>query len=135
MSPDSALRGQAGAEELSALRRVIRRLRPRPSEQRRLMRMSIEDWSINLNGKALQSSTWMGVHASKNPLDAWIYQEILYETRPDTIVELGSADGGSALFLAQMLDLLGGEGTVVSVDASHETFAAAHDRIVTITGL
>ena len=42
----------------------------------------------------------MGVPAAKNPLDAWVYQEIVYETRPEAIVELGSAYGGGTLFLA-----------------------------------
>jgi len=99
------------------------------------MRMRLEDWTIDLNDKALQDARWMGVHASKNPLDAWIYQEIIWETRPDVVVELGSADGGGALFLAHMLELLGGDRIVISVDVSRDTFAAEHERIVEVTGL
>ncbi len=58
---------------------------------------------------------WLGAQALKNPLDLWIYQEILYETRPEVIVETGTYRGGSALYLASLCDLLG-TGEVVSID-------------------
>jgi cephalosporin hydroxylase len=60
-------------------------------------------------------ATWLGAQALKNPLDLWVYQEILFETRPELIVETGTYRGGSALFLASMCDLLGG-GEIVSID-------------------
>lgn len=60
-------------------------------------------------------ATWLGAQALKNPLDLWVYQEIMVETRPELIVETGTYRGGSALFLASMCDLLG-EGEVVSID-------------------
>ena len=64
---------------------------------------------------AWTKATWLGAQALKNPLDLWVYQEILHETRPELIVETGTYRGGSALFLASMCDLLGA-GEIVSVD-------------------
>jgi cephalosporin hydroxylase len=75
----------------------------------------------------------MGVEAAKNPLDAWIYQELLFEVRPQVLVEIGSFKGGTTLFFAHLFDLLG-EGLVVSVDIDRTQFAARHERIVTVTG-
>jgi cephalosporin hydroxylase len=75
----------------------------------------------------------MGLTALKNPLDAWIYQEILHEIRPDVVVEIGGAAGGGTLYLAHLLDILG-SGLVVSVDLDRTNFAAEHERIVTVTG-
>src|SRR3954454_16076486 len=43
---------------------------------------------------------WMGVPALKCPFDLWVYQEILHDTKPDLVLETGTARGGSALFLA-----------------------------------
>jgi cephalosporin hydroxylase len=60
-------------------------------------------------------ATWLGAQALKNPLDLWVYQEIMAETRPELIVETGTYRGGSALYLASICDLLG-EGEVVSID-------------------
>jgi cephalosporin hydroxylase len=62
-----------------------------------------------------ETTKWLGVPVQKCPLDLWMYQEILYETRPDVVIESGVYCGGSTLYLASMLDLLGA-GQVVSVD-------------------
>jgi hypothetical protein len=41
-------------------------------------------------------SFWLGVPIQKSPFDTWVYQEIIYETKPDVLVEAGTAYGGSA---------------------------------------
>ncbi|MBA3566038.1 MAG: class I SAM-dependent methyltransferase [Actinobacteria bacterium] len=64
---------------------------------------------------AWTQATWLGSQALKNPLDLWIYQEIMAETRPDVVIETGTYRGGSAHFLASVCDLLG-SGEVVSID-------------------
>jgi cephalosporin hydroxylase len=64
---------------------------------------------------AWTKATWLGHQSLKNPLDLWVYQEIMAETRPDVVIETGTWRGGSALFLASVCDLLGA-GEVVSVD-------------------
>jgi cephalosporin hydroxylase len=58
---------------------------------------------------------WLGTLTLKNPLDLWVYQEIMFETRPDLVVETGTYRGGSAVYLASICDLLGA-GEVVSID-------------------
>ncbi len=107
-----------------------------PPDYRRRYAMTGGDWMLNhLYGAITESeSNWMGVRCLKNPLDAWIYQEILFEVRPEVVVELGSAFGGSTLFLCHMLDLLQLDAPVVSVDHSHSSFAAEHPRIEKVTG-
>jgi cephalosporin hydroxylase len=64
---------------------------------------------------AWTQATWLGSQALKNPLDLWVYQEIMGETRPEVVVETGTYRGGSAHFLASVCDLLGA-GEVVSID-------------------
>lgn len=83
---------------------------------------------------------WLGVPVSKCPLDLWMYQEILYEKRPQLIVETGTQYGGSALFLASMLDLIG-DGRVVTVDIEaceaqphHKRVRVEHPRIEYLLG-
>ena len=69
-------------------------------------------------------NTYYGIPIMKSPLDAWMYREIIYHTRPDVIVEIGSKWGGSALMLQHILDTLE-QGRVISVDINqsiiHET--------------
>lgn len=76
---------------------------------------------------------WLGQRVLKNPLDAWIYQEILYDVRPDIIVEIGNKNGGSTLFLAGMCELLD-HGRVLALDIDHSQFTASHPRIELVTG-
>ena len=62
-------------------------------------------------------STWMGVLACKNPCDAWRYQEIIFQNKPDLIIETGTFKGGGAWFLASMRKLAGLEhGRVITMD-------------------
>lgn len=79
---------------------------------------------------------WMGRIIWKNPLDCWIYQEILYETRPEVVVEVGVAHGGGTLYLANLLDLLGNPSAMVvgiDLDPSHVA-DLSHPRIKLIQG-
>ena len=64
---------------------------------------------------AWTKATWLGAQALKNPLDLWVYQEIMFETKPELVVETGTYRGGSASYLASLCDLLG-RGEVISID-------------------
>ena len=80
-----------------------------------------------------QGISWMGVGALKYPCDLWLYQEILFKVRPDLVIETGTHLGGSALFLAHMMDLIG-NGHVMSIDVSHAMLKAEHPRITFYQG-
>lgn len=80
-----------------------------------------------------QNTRWMGNEVLKLPLDLWLYQEYLFELKPDVIVESGTFMGGSALFLAHMLDILG-HGEIISIDVVHREGRPEHPRITYISG-
>lgn len=81
------------------------------------------------NSNTIENTYWMGIPALKCPLDLWIYQEILYETKPDVIIETGTAKGGSAMFFASICDLIG-KGEVITIDISN--CDVCHPRITKI---
>jgi cephalosporin hydroxylase len=86
------------------------------------------------SGKQTWSDThWLGVRAQKCAFDLWVYQELLHELRPAVIVECGTANGGSALFLASICDLLG-YGEVVTVDIDDAPGRPPHERITYLKG-
>jgi cephalosporin hydroxylase len=76
---------------------------------------------------------FLGVTTYKCPLDLWVYQEIVFETRPDLIVETGTACGGSGLYLASLCDLVG-NGEVVSIDIERPEDLPSHKRLTFLTG-
>jgi len=66
-------------------------------------------------------------------MDAWVYQQIIHETQPTIIIEIGNGFGGSALFLADMQSL-SGNGTVIGVDIDHSSIDFQDSRIQWVTG-
>lgn len=77
--------------------------------------------------------SWFGHHVLKCPLDLWIYQELLVRVRPDVVIETGTKFGGSALYLAMILDQIG-HGRVITIDIEAQPNRPAHPRISYITG-
>lgn len=59
---------------------------------------------------------WMGRPIIQLPQDILAMQEIIWAVKPQVIVETGVAHGGSAIFYASMLELLGGNRKVIGVD-------------------
>jgi len=87
----------------------------------------------NNRKRTWQNTYWMGVRVSKTPLDLWIYQEILWDVRPDVIIETGTLHGGSALYLASVCDLMN-HGRIYTVDVMPRPGRPAHHRIEYIEG-
>jgi cephalosporin hydroxylase len=83
-----------------------------------------------------KQTTYFGIKAIKNPLDFWVYREIICELKPDVVVEIGNCYGGSTLALAHVLDNLQ-NGKVIGVDIDHSEvppIVRRHARITLITG-
>jgi cephalosporin hydroxylase len=96
----------------------------------KLFNLSLREWLIRHQREIVcEVCRYKGIPTFKNPLDMWIYAEIIHEVRPEVIIEIGSAYGGSTLFFADMSDAL-----VLSVDWDRTNWKAKHDRIVEITG-
>lgn len=77
--------------------------------------------------------SWLGHQILKCPLDVWIYQELLVRTRPDIVVETGTWCGGSALYMAMVLDQVG-HGKVITIDIDSKPDRPKHPRISYLTG-
>ncbi len=60
--------------------------------------------------------SWMGRPIIAFPQDMIAMQEIIWEVKPDLIIETGVAHGGSIVYYASLLELIGGDGLVVGID-------------------
>ncbi len=65
----------------------------------------------------IHQTTWLGEPVLQLPHDLFALQEIVFRTRPRFIVELGVAWGGSLLYYATLMAVLGGE-RVIGVDVA-----------------
>jgi cephalosporin hydroxylase len=68
--------------------------------------------------------TWMGRPIIQYPQDIVAMQELIWSVQPDLIIETGIAHGGSLVFYASMLELLGNDGLVLGIDID----IRAHNR-------
>jgi cephalosporin hydroxylase len=72
-----------------------------------------------------RNTYWKSTPVLKCPLDLWTYQELIFQLRPELVVECGTWAGGSSLFIADLLDLTG-RGNVVTIDILSAEEVRAH---------
>ena len=73
------------------------------------------DWSYQWS--------WLGIPVIQMPPDIVLFQEIIWETRPQLVIETGIARGGSLILYASVLELIG-DGDVLGIDID----IRAHNR-------
>ncbi len=75
------------------------------------------DWMLHSDKyKYTYNFTWMGRPIIKYPQDIIAMQELIWQVQPDLIIETGIAHGGSIIFSASMMEMLGNNGKVIAVD-------------------
>lgn len=82
---------------------------------------------------ASHTYSYRGIPMIKNPFDFQIYPLLVWKVKPRTIVEVGSKDGASALWLADMLGNFGIDGRVHSVDIVRVE-RVSHPRVTFLEG-
>ena len=75
------------------------------------------DWMLHADKyKYTYNYTWMGRPIIKFPSDIVATQQIVWDVKPDLIIETGIAHGGSLILSASLLELIGGQGRVLGID-------------------
>ncbi len=70
----------------------------------------------SINSRYSYNFSWMGRPIIAYPQDMVAMQEIIWEVKPDLIIEAGIAHGGSIVYYASLLELIGGDGLVLGID-------------------
>jgi cephalosporin hydroxylase len=70
----------------------------------------------SMTKKYVYNFSWLGRPIIQYPEDIMAIQEIIWKVKPDLIIETGIAHGGSLIFSASMLELIGGDGHVLGID-------------------
>jgi cephalosporin hydroxylase len=113
-------RPMTAAEEFSAeVRANIQSLK----EDEKLRQLSHAWMSSSIANRYTYNFSWMGRPIIQYPQDMVAMQEIIWAVQPDLIVETGIAHGGSLVFYASVLELVG-RGSVLGIDVD----IRAHNR-------
>lgn len=83
------------------------------------LNLSVKEVLQRMQSRIMSGTTYFGIPTLKNPLDFWVYREIIFEVHPDVIIEIGNFRGGSALALAHICDNLD-SGRVIGIDIAHD---------------
>ena len=95
---------------------------------------SLRDRGIDGAMPPWAETQWLGKGVVKCPMDLWTYQEIIFETKPDLLIETGTSGAGSAFFFATLFDLIG-HGRVVTVDKDrYPALWLEHPRVTYLVG-
>ena len=70
---------------------------------------------VGAERRVMYDVTWLGRPIIQFPTDMVLIQELLWKVRPDVVIETGVAHGGSLVFAASILELIG-KGRVIGVD-------------------
>ena len=89
--------------------------------------------TLYYGSRVWEKTYYRGHHILKCPLDMWIYQEMIHELKPDYIIESGTFLGGSALYFADMFDLVG-HGEIITIDIEVRPGIPHHNRIKYLKG-
>src|SRR6266571_3631702 len=89
----------------------------------------------------IHQTNWFGEPCLQVPQDMFALQEIIFQTRPRFIIEVGVAWGGSLLFYSMLMEVLGGKRVIgidiyVPEDLKERigAFGTISDRVTWITG-
>ena len=93
-------------------------------------------FDINTISEGHHKVTYRGIKTIKCPFDYVIYQMLLFDLKPDLIIEIGTNHGGAALYMANMLDIIG-EGEIHTIDIKEyeiDDLVKNHPRIKRFLG-
>jgi cephalosporin hydroxylase len=98
---------------------------------RKLIKLPQEKVNFNIESvyQGHHKITYRGIPALKCPFDYVIYQMIIMKLQPDVIIEIGTNRGGSALYLADLMNIIN-HGVVHTIDIKYPSeIVLEHPRI------
>ncbi len=80
--------------------------------------MTLRQWIERYQQKLVfEQVHYHGIPTWKNVLDLWVYQEIIWETEVEVVIEIGARHGGTTFWLSDLLrNFRGPSATVISID-------------------
>jgi len=98
---------------IPSLRKYVARCENK--DEKELQKAAFEWLKASARNRIDYEIEWFGVPIIQTAEDIVLMQELIFKLRPDFIIETGIAHGGSLIFYASLLEVLG-KGRVIGVD-------------------
>ena len=98
------------------------------------MSMTLREWLLFHNVMHRHYTRYRGRKMLKPPFDWIVLGDIIEQTEPAVIIEIGSYEGGAALWMADLVRSLGLDCPVISIDVVDRTGGLEHPGIRWIRG-
>src|SRR5919108_2843464 len=96
---------------------------------------TLREWLYFHNVMHRHYTTYLGHKVLKPPFDWIVLGDILHDTKPAVVIEIGTFEGGTALWMAHQLELMGSSARVIGVDITDRAKRRiSHPRIDWIVG-
>lgn len=98
------------------------------------LNMTLREWLYFHNVMHRHYTHYLGRKVLKSPFDWIVARDLVFDTRPDVIVEIGCYEGGFTLWLAHLLDAMGSDAEIIGIDIKETPLAVEHPRITWVIG-
>lgn len=112
---------------------VQRAKRPALHPEQRSYQSSAPRTVLQSIQNASHNYSYRGVPMIKNCFDFALYPLLFWNIKPKTVIEIGTKDGGSALWFADMMNNFGIDGKIYSVDIV-KVSKVSHPRVTFLEG-
>jgi cephalosporin hydroxylase/Flp pilus assembly protein TadD len=120
-------------EQVEHLTKALRRPQTFIPTAKRTWNSALPRETLHSIQNAGHNYSYRGIPIIKNPFDFALYPLLLWNLKPRTIIEIGSKAGGSAVWLADLLNNFGIDGHVRSIDIVRVT-RHSHPRVTFLEG-
>jgi cephalosporin hydroxylase len=103
-------------DEIEKFKKEISESIAKQGEDIHLKNSAVAFFNETIRTRYSYNFSWLGIPIIQYPQDIVATQEIIWQVKPDLIIETGIARGGSIIFSASMLELLHGNGQVLGID-------------------
>lgn len=93
-----------------------------------LLKLALKYINDSAKYKYVYNFLWLGRPIIQFPQDMVAIQEIIWRVKPDFIIETGIAHGGSIIFSASILEMIGSKGRIIGIDID----IRKHNRIAIV---
>jgi len=96
--------------------------------------MTVREWLVFHYTMHRHYTKYLGYKILKTPFDWVVFGDVIQDTKPEIIIEIGCYEGGSTLWMANLLDAMKIPSKIIGIDLQDTPMKIEHPRIAWVIG-